>query len=434
MTSQTAFQGLDGPPGPEPRPSPKSQRRTNGTRTASANPNVKPSSDPITQTVEALPFAAAVLDQDGVIRAVNRAWRKNATVGGYRGDDFFVGWNYLDIFPKPTGKGAESPGARGEHPARAGLNAVLTGKMQHFDYKYPCHAPNQNRWFRLHASPVEVDERPGALIYHINVTKEHEDQDMLTRALDRARAFQSAQKLHVAGINHDLRAPLNAIKGYLEMVESIPDLSDEKKADYLRNARRASDHMLDLVTDLLVRTRDEEQRLRIQAVPIDLGALILDLTDDLKVSTPTVEVVLDIVPSLPGLLGDPTMMRRIFENLLSNCVKHAGPRCTVAIAAACDTDGLRISVTDDGPGIPKHAMDAALTPFLPSPAKAADSVGLGVFLVRAMVKAHDGVFDIQRLAGKGTRTTIRFPVKRLLKATLAAAGDWQPNAAPAGLQ
>lgn len=117
--------------------------------------------------LDALLEHVAVLDRDGAIVAVNRAWRDFASANGGEGS-CGTGTNYLEVCWR-------SNGPEGEEAARvlSGLRAVLAGKRPSFTAEYPCHSPTQRRFFLLYATPLpSEDGLPlGAVVSHIDITR-----------------------------------------------------------------------------------------------------------------------------------------------------------------------------------------------------------------------------------------------------------------------
>lgn len=136
--------------------------------------------------LDALVDHAAVLDAEGVIRAVNRRWRDFARANG-GSDGSYVGVDYLAVC-EAAGVGA---GPRAQQIAE-GLRAVLAGRSE-FRCEYPCHAPGERRWFELVATPLN----PGALVVHRNVTAPRIDIETLEH--ERALAHDFAALVAASG-------------------------------------------------------------------------------------------------------------------------------------------------------------------------------------------------------------------------------------------
>ncbi len=129
----------------------------------------------------------AVLDRDGVIVAVNQPWRRfaldNANEPGQAAVHTGVGANYLSICQHSTGYASE-----GALDARAGIMAVIEGQLDSFCLEYPCHSPDQQRWFSMTATPLGP-EVEGVVIAHTNITQRKQNEESLTLQARRAEAL-----------------------------------------------------------------------------------------------------------------------------------------------------------------------------------------------------------------------------------------------------
>ena len=115
--------------------------------------------------LNALPAHIAVLDAEGVIVAVNEAWRRFANENGLRDANHCVGQSYLDACGPPPGRGAAETWA-----VATGLRAVLAGERSSFSIEYTCDSPTEQRWFMLTATPLAAGRRTGAVVMHVNVS------------------------------------------------------------------------------------------------------------------------------------------------------------------------------------------------------------------------------------------------------------------------
>ena len=115
--------------------------------------------------LDALPSSVALLDANGVIVAVNEAWRRFGDANGLRDPDHGVGRNYLDICDTVA-----SPDAARNPAVAVALRAVLAGERSTFSIEYPCDSPQEQRRFLLTAAPLEAGRRAGAVIMHVDIT------------------------------------------------------------------------------------------------------------------------------------------------------------------------------------------------------------------------------------------------------------------------
>jgi PAS domain S-box-containing protein len=135
--------------------------------------------------LDALTAHIAVLDAQGTIVAVNRAWRKFAQDNGAsRPDIGFLGANYLNTCADSVNEPAGGEAAM----ARDGLQAVLEGAQEEFYLEYPCHSANEQRWFEMHASPLKGSRR-GVVVAHQNITSRKLMEDLLRESESRFRTM-----------------------------------------------------------------------------------------------------------------------------------------------------------------------------------------------------------------------------------------------------
>jgi PAS domain S-box-containing protein len=115
--------------------------------------------------LNAIPAHVAVLDHVGAILVVNDAWRRYSTANALHAPDFLVGHNYLAVCEGATGEGADEAAAVAD-----GIHAVLDGRLAEFALEYPCHAPTEDRWFRLLVAPLQLGAHLGAVAMHVDIT------------------------------------------------------------------------------------------------------------------------------------------------------------------------------------------------------------------------------------------------------------------------
>ena len=154
----------------------------------------------IESLVNALPAHIAMLDAQGNIVAVNEAWKRFSCDNGLKVDNYCIGYNYLNVCASATGDNCEEAAEAAE--AVAGIRAVLAGEVPEFVTEYPCHSPQEQRWFRLMVTPVLIDGTSrGAVVMHLNVTErklaEAEKQRLIVDLNERVKELRG---LHTAAL------------------------------------------------------------------------------------------------------------------------------------------------------------------------------------------------------------------------------------------
>ncbi|MFO7695664.1 MAG: histidine kinase [Anaerolineae bacterium] len=175
--------------------------------------------------LDALSAHIAILDDQGIIRAVNAPWRRFADENGLTWADYGIGRDYLGAFDAASGEGADDA-----REVARGIRAVMSGGMSEFRYEYPCDSPDQQRWFMMWATPVALSERPGVVVSHEDITA-RKLSEMATEAAraeaERARAAEVQQRLlserrrAIAAALKDVLAALNSDRSLDSVLDAI---------------------------------------------------------------------------------------------------------------------------------------------------------------------------------------------------------------------
>lgn len=209
----------------------------------------------------------------------------------------------------------------------------------------------------------------------------------ITRELGRS----NEQLAHFAGqVSHDLRNPLTALVGFLEIAADSPELADAPvAARALERADAAAGRMGALVADLLDFARVGGRPRR---GVVDLDALVRDVLDDLDspIRSSAAQIT---VGDLPRISGDATQLRALLQNLLANAIKFAGAAGgapTIEVRAHALTGGWRLTVDDDGPGVPAEQRERIFGLLERGETADVDGLGIGLSTCRRIVEAHGG--------------------------------------------
>ncbi len=116
--------------------------------------------------VDALPMHIALLDARGIVVSVNDAWRAFADSNCMSDDGWGVGVSYLRVCDAACGANAD-----GAQHVGTGIRAVLSGERDRFSIEYPCHAPDQQRWFLMTVTPLPGDPPTGVVVVHVNISE-----------------------------------------------------------------------------------------------------------------------------------------------------------------------------------------------------------------------------------------------------------------------
>jgi two-component system sensor histidine kinase KdpD len=212
----------------------------------------------------------------------------------------------------------------------------------------------------------------------------------------------------LAAISHDLRTPLAALVAMADTL--VAEADDERLAPTARRMREAAMRMSSQVSNLLdmARLQSGQVRLRRQWLPLEeaVGSALRAMAPALAPE----RVRVSLAPDLPLLSVDPALFERVLCNLLENAEKFAPAGSPIAIGAAAIGGHIRITIDDEGPGLPKQREEAIFEMFERGRREGtAPGAGLGLAICRAIVHAHDGTIRGETKAGGGARFTIELP-------------------------
>lgn len=228
----------------------------------------------------------------------------------------------------------------------------------------------------------------------------------ITRELGRS----NEQLAHFAGqVSHDLRNPLTALVGFIELAADAVQLGDAPVASSaLERADAAAGRMTSLVSDLLDFARVGGQPSRGM---VDLDAIVGEVLDDLD--TPIRASGARIaVGDLPRVSGDATQLRALLQNLLANALKFsaaAGGAPTIEVRAHELTGGWRLTVDDDGPGVPVEQRERVFGLLERGEAADVEGLGIGLSTCRRIVEAHGGRIGMDASALGGASAWVVLP-------------------------
>jgi two-component system, chemotaxis family, CheB/CheR fusion protein len=269
---------------------------------------------------------------------------------------------------------------------------------ERFRMEYAVAQPGgMRRWFEAVAEPLTAGDRTWGGVLTIRDLSE--------------RTMRLSLERLMAAAGHELKTPVAALHGYLQLVErNLGSESSEQARTYAARALVQTRQIGELLERLFDVNRIQVGRLALVAAPIDLVAVVRDAVDVAGTlpNAPTIHILPTRGPIL--LQGDAVRLEQVFVNLLSNAVEHAPASPTIKVNVSKAGSTAIVEVCDQGPGIPSDVLPLLFKPYARLGQRSSSGLGLGLYLAREIVTAHGGTIKAESNFGEGTVITVTLPL------------------------
>jgi len=277
-------------------------------------------------------------------------------------------------------------------------------------------------WVEMRCRPLDRadDSHANGEREVVAVLRDVSERKIHEQAIEIARAEQEranvAKSRFLATMSHELRTPLNAIIGFSEMLTNDQlVLPPARKLEYATLINDSGCHLLSVVNGILDMSKMETGNFEITPEPFAPAPAAISCCDllALKARDAGIEIKTRIAPGLPEIIGDRRAFNQILINLISNAVKFTPRGGRVTVGARCDGQKLAVTIEDTGVGIGADDLPRLGEAFFQARAsydRKHDGSGLGLSIVKGLVKLHGGDIDIHSRLGEGTRVTVWLPI------------------------
>ena len=258
----------------------------------------------------------------------------------------------------------------------------------------------------------EVEARTVELNREIEEHKDTEKQ--LENAILKTEEANEAKSIFLASMSHEIRTPLNSILGVADLLKNSG--ITEEQAEYVNIFESSGEVLLTIINDILDFSKIEANRVKLESIPMDLlheteSLISLQTT---AASSRMVELVLRFKPEVPEfVMGDPTRLRQILLNILSNAIKFTSRGEVTMVVSRSSEDHLSGNITftisDTGIGIEPEKLETIFEPFSQadsSTTRRFGGSGLGLSISRKLVELMGGTLTASSCPGKGSTFTI----------------------------
>ncbi len=382
-----------------------------------AHPEFSSEASFLRSVFDALPSHAAVLDGRGVVVEVNDSWRRFGAEN--EGDTKVLGpgVDYLAVCDDAARSDAD-----GALEVARGIRDVIAGVRDQYHMCYPCHSPDEQRWFQVRVTRCAGLDPVRVVVSHETITEAQQIEKLSRKhQSDLAHMMRLGTINEMAtGLAHELNQPLAAIgnfaSGCLRRVESgsaEPEALREALETIVSESRRAG--------EILRRVRQFVRKGQDLNVRVDLGEVVRDSTA--LVNAEAREAGVDLVHEFASepvcATGDPVQIQQVVINIIRNAVEAIRDAETplkkrrITVRIKPDHPSLaRVDIIDSGPGAPRERIPVLFDPFFTTKGSSVSQeiakgtegdggMGLGLTLCRSIIETHGGELraDINRHGG-----------------------------------
>ncbi len=227
--------------------------------------------------------------------------------------------------------------------------------------------------------------------------------------------FRNADEMKatfISIVSHELKTPVALIKGYASTLRRDDARWDRSVIqDSLSVIEDEADHLTHMIEDLLDASRLQAGGMALNRTDFSIRDLAIRSAEKFQIQTRKHTIQATIPPDFPIILADENRISQVFNNLISNAIKYS-PDGTITISGKVTHESVIISITDQGPGIDPSDMPHIFDRFYRADkaARKTKGAGLGLYLARAIIEAHDGRIWVEPVNGRGASISFSLPL------------------------
>lgn len=352
------------------------------------------------EILDSITESMAVINTSGEIIFTNKAWREFSIEN--MGDDLCTGINNNYLTTCETVIGDELKMA---NDAQFGIQQVIDKKQEIFELEYPCHSPNEKRWFILRASQVLVHPE-WTLLAHINITNIKKAELEIEKNYKKSLVINERLHTTLYKIVHDIQNPLSGIIGLIDLSKSESDINTIN--EYLELIEEGSSNLSTFVKETLKHISTSEESASINVTRL-INKCLEDVQHILKSNAIDIKVN---VHQKEEFHTNAIEFQSILSNLIGNAAKYFDAMKNekyIVISFSSDSENAILSIEDNGIGIKKEDIPQLVQLNYQVKKDASIGVGLGLFMVQKSVDHIGGTLKISSEFGVGSTFIVEIP-------------------------
>ncbi|GAA4697019.1 PAS domain S-box protein [Nocardioides conyzicola] len=326
-------------------------------------------------------YAIFMLSPEGLVASWNAGAQRSK---GYTADEI-IGKHFRTFYPPEL--------QESKHPEHELELAIRDGRYEEEGWR----VRKDGSRFWANVVITAVRDAGGRLVGFAKVTRDVTERKLLieeretaaaalTEANSRLQQAAEDQAHFLATTAHELRTPVAVLGGTADMlVAHWTELEDDELEELLLGMGASATRLRRLLDDLLTASRLQSSRLELEREPVDVGRVVADSVATARRTHPDAGVESEVDGDLE-VVGDAGRLGQVVDNLVNNALLHGEP--PVRVTARADGEDVLVTVTESGPGVPPHMQARLFERF--STGQAKGGTGLGLFIVRQLVRAHGG--------------------------------------------
>lgn len=232
-----------------------------------------------------------------------------------------------------------------------------------------------------------------------------------------SRAAQRDREEILAVVSHDLRNPLSAVQLNLQQMQAMYEKGNlrpgenEHLESLMLRAQKSLRRMRFLIDDILDETKIAVGRFRVERQSFSINQILSDLEEVFRPLALRKDLDFEVIPTEDNLTGvfDPDRIFQALGNIIGNAIKFTNSGGKIKIWCRRESDRLKLFISDTGKGIPADDLDHVFDRYWQTHTAEAGSLGLGLFIVKGIIDAHDGTIKVESKPDKGTTFEICIP-------------------------